>query len=144
MKMLKKLVLTFISIMTVTLASAYTAADAKGFYPEASKDAQVVCGKARFTVLTPRLIRMEWSADSVFEDRATLGIVNRNLDVPQFDVKRSKSKVTITTSDMTLVYTGQEKFDSENLSVTFRMADSNAKKGIRTVTWYIPMSYQRS
>ena len=40
MKMLKKLVLTFISIMTVTLASAYTAADAKGFYPEACKDAQ--------------------------------------------------------------------------------------------------------
>lgn len=93
--------------MIVTLASAHTAADAKGFYPEASKEATAVCGKARFTVLTPRLIRMEWSADSVFEDRATLGVVNRNLDVPHFDVKRSKSKVTITTSDMTLVYTGQ-------------------------------------
>ena len=36
MKMLKKIVLTFISIMIVTLASAHTAADAKGFYPEAS------------------------------------------------------------------------------------------------------------
>ena len=136
MKMLKKIVLTFISIMVVTLASAHTAADAKGFYPEASKEAQVVCGKARFTVLTPRLIRMEWSENSVFEDRATLGIVNRNLDVPQFDVKRSKSKVTITTSEMTLVYTGQNKFDSENLSVTFKMADSKARKGIRTVTWH--------
>lgn len=105
------------------------------FYPQASAEAQVVAGKARFTVLTPRLIRMEWAADSQFEDRATLGVVNRNLEVPQFDVKRSKSKVVIKTSEMTLTYVGQENFSAENLSVVFKMADPKAKKGVKTVTW---------
>lgn len=42
----------------------------------------VIFGKARFTVLTPRLVRMEWAEDSRFEDRATLGMVNRALDIP--------------------------------------------------------------
>ena len=105
------------------------------FYPEASPKAQVVAGKARFTVLTPRLIRMEWAADSQFEDRATLGVVNRNLEVPAFEVKKSNSKVVIKTSEMTLTYAGQENFSAENLSVVFKMADPKAKKGVKTVTW---------
>ena len=57
----------------------------------------LIFGKARFTVLTDRLIRMEWAEDSKFEDRATLGIINRDLDVPAFDVQKSKSKVVIKT-----------------------------------------------
>ena len=95
----------------------------------------MVSGNARFTVLTPRLVRMEWSEDGKFEDRATLGVVNRNLEVPAFDVKKSRSKLVIRTSDMTLTYTGQGKFSEENLSISFRMADPKAKKGVRTVTW---------
>jgi alpha-glucosidase len=110
-------------------------AQSGAFHPVASPEAQVVCGKARFTVLTPRLVRMEWAADSQFEDRATLGIVNRNLQVPEFEVKKSKSKVVIRTSDMTLTYSGQDKFSAENLSVAFRMDDPKAKKGVRTVVW---------
>ena len=48
--------------------------------PVSAPEASVVSGNARFTVLTPQLIRMEWAADGVFEDRATLGVVNRELD----------------------------------------------------------------
>ena len=70
--------------------------------PKADEKAQVVVGNARFTVLTPQMIRMEWSEDGKFEDRATLTFVNRKLDVPQFKVKQSKSKLTITTSNVTL------------------------------------------
>ena len=69
------------------------AQDASQFAPKASPEAEVVFGNARFTVLTSRLIRMEWAADAAFEDRATLGVVNRNLPVPQFSVKKSGSKV---------------------------------------------------
>ena len=47
------------------------------FHPIANKDAQVVTGNARFTILTPKLIRMEWAEDGIFEDRVILGIVNR-------------------------------------------------------------------
>ena len=109
--------------------------DASDFHPQASEKAMVVCGNARFTVLTSRLLRMEWSEDGVFEDRATLGIVNRDLDVPAFDVRKSGSKVIIKTSDLTLSYAGGGKFSAENLTVSFKMADPKAKKGVKTVTW---------
>ena len=128
---MKKIVI----MLAVLCLAAGLSAQTSAFYPKASEDAQVVFGNARFTVLTPRLIRMEWSADSKFEDRATLGIVNRNLEVPPFDVKKSRSKVVIRTADMTLTYDGQDKFSGQNLSISFRMADPKAKKGVKTVTW---------
>lgn len=46
----------------------------------AHPEALVVAGRARFTILTPRLIRMEYAEDGVFEDRATLGGTRRTLD----------------------------------------------------------------
>ena len=105
------------------------------FRPKADDAAEVVAGKARFTVLTPRLIRMEWAEDGVFEDRATLGVVNRNLPAPSFKVSRSSRKLTIKTSALTLTYSGQEPFDGNNLSVQFTMTDAKAKKGVRKVSW---------
>jgi hypothetical protein len=40
---------------------------------------------ARFTMLTPRLIRMEYSKTAgQFEDHSTIAMMNRNLPVPQF------------------------------------------------------------
>lgn len=51
--------------------------------PIADPAAVVEYGNARFTVLSDRLIRMEWSSDGAFEDRASLAIVNRNLPVPK-------------------------------------------------------------
>lgn len=77
---------------------------------------------------------MEWSADSQFEDRATLGVVNRDLQVPAFSVKKSKSQVVIRTSCMTLTYKGQDKFAEGNLSIVFTMSDPNARKGVKNVT----------
>jgi len=96
--------------------------------PMASDEAMVVVGNARFTVLTDRLIRMEWSENGRFEDHATLAIVNRNLPVPKFTSVRSGDGVTIRTSAVTLSYSGG-KFDENNLSVSFKL-------GKRTVTWH--------
>ena len=63
--------------------SAKAAADLPGLYqPAADPKAIVTLGKARFTVLTPQLIRMEWAADGKFEDRASLVFLNRKLPVP--------------------------------------------------------------
>ena len=101
--------------------------------PLADPKAVVVAGNARFTMLGDRLVRMEWAEDGKFEDRATLGIVNRKMPVPQYTVKKSGRKVTIRTSALTLTYTGEGKFDENNLSVTFTMADPSAKKGARHV-----------
>ena len=102
----------------------------------ADEGAIVVCGNARFTILTSRLIRMEWSENGKLEDRATLGVVNRNLDVPEFSVRRSKSKLVIKTNDLTLTYFGQDMFGEENLTISFQMTDMSSKKGIKTVNWH--------
>ena len=93
----------------------------------ARPEATVVCGNARFTVLTSRLIRMEWAQDGVFEDRATLAVISRNLDVPAFKTTRTGKGVTIRTADLTLRYTGPAKFDGRNLSVTFKMGGKPVK-----------------
>ena len=50
--------------------------------PMAATNAIVKCGNARFTVLTPEMIRIEYSAKGTFEHQATFTVVNRNLDVP--------------------------------------------------------------
>ncbi len=90
--------------------------------PKADEKAQVVAGNARFTVLTPQMIRMEWSEDGKFEDRATLTFVNRKLEVPEFKVKQTKSKLTISTSNVTLTYLKGAKFSAENLSAEILVA----------------------
>ena len=89
--------------------------------PKANEEAVVVQGKARFTVLTSRMIRMEWAEDGVFEDRASFGVVNRELPVPHFTVRRNSKSITLKTDDVTLVYKGQDKFNPSNLSVVFTM-----------------------
>ncbi len=90
--------------------------------PKANEKAVVVAGNARFTVLTPQMIRMEWSEDGKFEDRATLTFINRNLEVPQFKVKQTRSKVTIITSNVTLTYLKGAKFSAENLKAEILVA----------------------
>ena len=92
---------------------------AAGNDPQTDPGAVVVAGNARFTVLTPRLIRMEWSEDGVFEDRATLTFVNRRLPVPEFDVSRGGRKTVIRTSAVKLTYNGGGRFCAENLKAEY-------------------------
>ena len=79
--------------------------------------------KLRFTVLTPELIRMEWSEDGVFEDRASLVFINRDLPVPPFKVQKSSRKLTIKTQALTLTYRLSDGgFSADNLKVEFKTA----------------------
>ena len=61
-------------------ASAHT----QPFNPVADPRSVVTEGNARFTILTPELIRMEWSDQRQFEDRASLVFINRRLEPPHF------------------------------------------------------------
>jgi len=91
--------------------------------PIAEPRAVVVVGKARFTVLTPELIRMEWAADGRFEDHASLAFINRHLPVPKFESAVTRSgtveQLKLKTAALTLTYSSSAdgKFTSENLSV---------------------------
>lgn len=98
--------------------------------PVADPRAVVQQGNARFTVLTDRLIRMEWAEDGQFEDRASLAIVNRNLPVPDCKLSRNGDAIQIKTPYVTLRYSGNgEKFTAENLSVRLKV-------GGRSEVWY--------
>jgi hypothetical protein len=52
--------------------------------PVGDSRAVVIVGSARFTILTPQIIRMEWASERTFEDHASLVFLNRRLSVPQF------------------------------------------------------------
>lgn len=108
----------FLALLT---ALACTLSPAIADNPKADAKAVVTSGNARFTVLTPQLIRMEWSADGQFEDRATLTFVNRETPVPEFKVRESKSKLTITTPALTLTYLKNGKFSDKNLKAVFKL-----------------------
>jgi alpha-glucosidase len=81
----------------------------------------VLLGNARFTILTPQLIRMEWSADGKFEDHASFVFINRRLPVPKFETALTGEgrKLTIGTSALKLTYspTGDGHFTAGNLSI---------------------------
>lgn len=87
--------------------------------PVADSKAMVTGKNYRFTVLTDRMIRMEWSDDGIFEDRATKFAVCRNLPVPQFQVKESDNILEIITERLHLHY-DKQPFSSSGLSIEIK------------------------
>ncbi len=94
--------------------------------PVADPKAMIVVGNARFTVLTPQLIRMEWAADGKFEDHASFVFINRRLPVPEAEVAHDgpakQGTLTIKTSAVVLTYTPSAggpdgRFTADNLSI---------------------------
>jgi alpha-glucosidase len=99
------------------------------YNPVADPRAVVKFGNARFTVLTPRMIRMEWAADRKFEDHASFVFLNRNLPVPKFTHEIASDgatqKLTIETDALKLDYTlgasGDGNFTGDNLEIDFTL-----------------------
>lgn len=101
-------------------------ANAQEYNPVANEKATVTNGKARFTVLTDGLLRMEYSNDSGFCNQASLTFVNRNLPVPQFQVQHENGWLVITTSQLTLHYQeGTGAFTAKNLRIDYKDASRN-------------------
>jgi hypothetical protein len=101
------------------------------YNPVADLKAIVTVGHARFTVLTPQMIRLEWAADGKFEDHASLLFLDRHLPVPQFSTTKLGDGVEIRTEALDLKYTpvGPGKFDAQNLSVSLTLPSGS-------VTWH--------
>ncbi len=97
--------------------------------PVANPESIVTLGKARFTVMTSRMIRMEWAADGKFEDRPSLAVINRRLPKVDFRAQTKGNKLTLRTGDVTVEYSDTGRpFSARNLSASFRMNG-------RTVEW---------
>jgi len=114
------------ALVVSTVLGTVAKADQKGD-PVADPQAVVAVGNARFTVLTPQMIRMEWSADGKFEDHASLVFINRKLPVPKFTrAKEKRGWETIKTEKLALRYKpSKAEFTAQNLSVSF---DLNGKQ----------------
>lgn len=99
--------------------------------PAADTNAVVLSGDVRFTLLTPRLIRLEWAAGRAFEDRASLVFINRTLPVPRHAVEREDGWLTIRTDSLTLRYQeGTGRFTDQNLRITLGPQQPGARE------WY--------
>ncbi|KAK3936030.1 hydrolase-like protein [Diplogelasinospora grovesii] len=87
--------------------------------PAANPKAIVTGGKGskyRFTVLTERLLRYEWSEDGGFEDRVSTVAPFRWFDAPKYEVIDKKGHLEIITRYFHLVYDKKE-FCSTGLAV---------------------------
>ncbi|KZT58928.1 glycoside hydrolase family 31 protein [Calocera cornea HHB12733] len=97
--------------------------------PVADPKAVVQGDHWRFTVLTEGVLRYEYAADGVFEDRASTFAIRRKLPVPQFRVLGKDSKdpnvdLEILTSRFHLVY-NKAAFSSSGLTVYVRGPNLN-------------------
>ncbi|MBE6727448.1 MAG: DUF5110 domain-containing protein [Ruminococcaceae bacterium] len=98
--------------------------------PQCNPEAVVRGEKYRFTVLTPSIIRMEYNENGIFEDRATQVIINRNLEVPKFTVKKDGNTIKIFTEHIELTYHTQYPFCESSLTARFY-----GEWGANTHTW---------
>ncbi len=99
--------------------------------PHAHPRCVVIRGHVRFTVLTARLLRLEWSPTSEFTDFATFAFPNRYVtEPPQFTVQDDGENVRIDTGALTLTYRlGSGAFGPDNLAITYRL-------GTETNIWH--------
>lgn len=72
----------------------------------------------RITVITDRLIRLEYSQENYFEDRATQFAVNRNFCDCEFEMK-NENNLVIETKNLKLIY-NKEAFSYNGLSIQVR------------------------
>ena len=102
--------------------------------PIADPAAVVTSGRARFTVLTDRMIRIQYSVSEKFEDRATFAVINRRLPLVDYRTREEGGYLYIETSALTLRYKigstiATSLKSPNNLSITMQLNG-------RDVIWY--------
>jgi hypothetical protein len=86
----------------------------------AHQSAIVRSGGARIEVLSPTLLRLEYSPSGNFEDSPTVNAINRRMSVPRYRAHVSGGWLTLRTSQAMLRYkVGSGPFTATNTSVRF-------------------------
>jgi alpha-glucosidase (family GH31 glycosyl hydrolase) len=96
-------------------------AQVEAMHGQAAAAAIVQRSDVRFTVLTPRLIRMEWAPGGRFVDAPSQVFIDREQPVPRFRVASKGGTLRIETDALTLSYRlGSGRFDATNLEIRSR------------------------
>lgn len=80
---------------------------------------KIIGDKYRLTVLTPSLIRLEYSEEGNFVDEQTQVVLNRDFPVFEFDVDETPEYLKIHTESFRLVYDKKE-FSSQGLRIDMK------------------------
>lgn len=100
------------------------------FHPIAQPEAVVTVGCARFSVLTDRIIRLEFCKDKQFEDRPSQAFWHRNQPVPGFRKTITDELVEIETDYLHLKYVPNTRgFSSKTLSIHLKRSSVTWKYG---------------
>ena len=102
---------------------------------KAAQQATVVEGDARFEVLAPEVIRLEYSPTGSFLDEPTFDILDRNLAVPAYTTTVQNGWLVMTTSGMVLRYqVGSGPFTPANTQMQLLDALAGASANV-SPTW---------
>lgn len=87
--------------------------------PAANKQATITSGNARFTLLTPQTVRIEWDSARRFKDDATFTVINRKLPVPSFTQTEQNGWLIISTAVLEIRYKRNSgPFNAGNLQIS--------------------------
>jgi hypothetical protein len=86
---------------------------------------QISAGNARFTVLSPTLVRMEYAPSGQFTDDPTVLVLNRKWPPCSFTTAVEDEWLVVRTANLELRWLmGQVPFSDQNLLLTWRAGDS--------------------
>ena len=111
-------------ILTLATIFGLAIGAAQGAVP--NHTGEVTDGQARFTIITPTLLRLEFSRNSKFINRRSYFAWHRHVKPPHFQVRKRVGKLVIKTSRMELLWRGgNDGFTPESLSIRFRDGKGN-------------------
>lgn len=87
---------------------------------KACEDNLVIGEKYRFTVITSRLIRLQYSENGCFEDRASQTVFYRDLGKTSFTVKIEGELLCLETEELLLEYEQNKPFSARTLSIRLK------------------------
>ena len=99
------------------------------FDPVADDQALVRIGNARFTVITSRLIRLEYNDNGCFTDLASQVFWYRHQPVPAFETRQMSGELHINTEHLHLTYSEGKLFSSRTLGIKLKEMGTDWRYG---------------
>lgn len=84
-----------LAVLSLCSSAVSLRLSSENYDPSPNPMSVVKAGKARFTILTEHLIRMEWDAEGAVNDAPTFAFVHRNLPTPSYNVTMENTNWTV-------------------------------------------------